>query len=76
MLYSAPTAKVCTNNSFSTNFPLSRGMGQGCLLSPDLFALALEPLAVQLHAADSVKGVQVNGIKVKLSLFAYRLPYR
>lgn len=42
-------AQVVVNNKISRKFELSRGTRQGCLLSPLLFALALEPLAAWIR---------------------------
>ncbi len=44
-LYHSPAASVITGNIISPSFPLQRGTRQGCLLSPLLFCLSLEPLA-------------------------------
>lgn len=45
LLYKSPSAKICTNGHISDAFPLYRGTGQGCVVSPLLFVLSLEPLA-------------------------------
>lgn len=49
VLYSAPQAAVRTNGIISKYFPLQRGTRQGCPLSPLLFDIAIEPLAVALR---------------------------
>lgn len=49
LLYSSPNASVITNRIRSKSFPLSRGTRQGCLLSPLLLTLAIEPLSIALR---------------------------
>jgi len=52
LLYTSPQACVRTNNDYSDYFPLKRGIRQGCPLSPLLFAIAIEPLAVALKSGQ------------------------
>lgn len=49
LLYSAPQASVRTDNTRSDYFSLHRSTRQGCPLSPLLFAIAIEPLAIALR---------------------------
>ena len=70
LLYSSPMAQVQTNKEKSNYFPLHRGTRQGCPLSPLLFAVAIEPLAVKLRSEAQFKGVFRAGEEHKLSLYA------
>lgn len=70
MLYHGPSARIRTNGCLLGKFQLFRGTRQGCPLSPGLFALAMEPLAILLRADPGVRGLQVGPIEEKLSLYA------
>ena len=50
-------------------FPLKSGTRQGCSLSPQLFPIVLEILAIAIREEKEVKGIQIER-EVKLSLFA------
>lgn len=70
LLYSSPLASVVSNNIQSCYFNLGRGTRQGCPLSPLLFALAIEPLAIALRLHKDFKGVKRKGQEYKVSLYA------
>ena len=69
LLYSAPQAAVRTNGTISKYFPLQRGTRQGCPLSPLLFDIAIEPLAVSLRNRKDFTGIVRGGVTHKLSLY-------
>ena len=69
MLYSAPVASVRTNDTHSDYFPLHRSTRQGCPLSPLLFAVAIEPLAIALRAELRITGITKYGFEQKVSLY-------
>ena len=59
------------NNGFSTNyFALSRGVRQGCPLSPFLFVLAVELLACKIRQDKEIKGINIFQKELKISQFA------
>ena len=59
------------NNGFSTPFfNLKRGVCQGDPLSPSLFIIVLELLAVSIRNNDQIKGIAVDGSDIKLVIFA------
>lgn len=70
IIYNQPKASVLTNGLISSPFDLSRGTRQGCPLSPLLFTIALEPLAVTIRMNPAIKGVEGGGAEHKLMLYA------
>lgn len=65
MLYS-----VLTNTDRSPRFPLQRSVQQGCPLSPALFAIAIEPLALSIRHHTDITGLEVGGREALISLYA------
>ena len=65
------TESAVLNNGFCTNyFRLSRGVRQGCPLSPCLFILAAELLACKIRQDNEIQGINIFGKELKLSQFA------
>lgn len=69
-LYTNSYSQILSNSYLSQPFPIQRGTRQGCPLSPLLFAIALEPLAVALRNSTDFKGILVGNTELKVSLFA------
>ena len=58
------------NNGFATNwFKPTRGVRQGCPLSPYLFILRAELLSNRLRQTVEIKGISLFGNEVKISQF-------
>lgn len=55
LLYQSPKARVFVNGWLSDQFPLER-----CPLSPLLYALAAEPLAIAIRVACDVDGLRLG----------------
>ena len=51
-------------------FPLKSGTRQGCPLSSLLLNIVLEVLATAIRPTKEIKGIQIGGEEVKLSLYA------
>lgn len=70
LLYSKPKATIKIGTSVSAQFLVGRGTRQGCPLSPALFAMAIEPIAIALRASTEVKALEVGGIHESTALYA------
>nr|KAF6360169.1 hypothetical protein mMyoMyo1_011122 [Myotis myotis] len=69
-IYDKPTANIILNGQKLTPFPLRTGTRQGCPLSPLLFNIVLEVLAIAIRQEEEIKGIQIGKEEVKLFLFA------
>ena len=69
-LYDKPTANIILNGEKLKPFPLKSETRQGCPLSPLLFNLVLEGLAIAIREGKEIKGIQIGREEVRLSLFA------
>ena len=68
-MYDKPTASIILDDQKLQAFPLRSGTRQACPLSPLLFNIVLEVLAMAIRQ-EEVKGIQIGKEEVKLSLFA------
>ena len=68
-IYDKPTASIILNEPKLQVFPLRSGTRQGCSLSPLLFNIVLEFLAIAIRQEEEIKGIQIGKEEVKLSLF-------
>lgn len=63
-------ARVVANGWTSAAFPLFRGTRQGCPISPLLYALAVEPLAMALRSHPGVRRLSSGDLMKKIGLYA------
>ena len=68
-IYDKPTANIILNGEKWKAFPLRSGTKQGCPLSPLLFNIVLEVLAMAIREEKEIKGIQIGKEELKLSLF-------
>ena len=68
-IYDKPTVNITFNGEKLKAFPLRSGTRQGCPLSPLLFNIISEVLALAIREEKEIKGIQI-GKEVKLSVFA------
>ena len=64
------SACVKNNGFISNEFPLSRGIRQGCPLSPLLFVLAVELIAIKTRQDTSIEGCKVVDSFTKIRQYA------
>ena len=56
-IYDKPTANIILNGEKLKAFPLRSGTRHGCLLSPLLFNVILEFLAIAIREEKEIKGI-------------------
>ena len=60
VIYDKPTANNILNGEKLKAFPLRSGIKQGCPLSPLLFNIVLEVLAIAIREGKEIKGIQIG----------------
>lgn len=70
IIYTSPQAAVLTNGFRSEHFNTHRGVMLECLLSPLLFALAIEPLAESIRVTPTICSLEIGQSCHKITLYA------
>ncbi len=72
LLYNDVSSSILVNGYISNPFPITRSVRQGCSLSPLLYALCIEPLAIRIRACNNICGLHLPGSTdtVKIIQFA------
>ncbi len=69
-LYNDISTCVINNGHISEWFRPQRGVRQGCPISPYLFILAVELLAISIREDENIKGIKINQTEIKISQLA------
>ena len=67
-IHDKPTVNIILNGEKLKAFPLRSGTRQGCPLSPLLFSIVLEVLAIAIREEKEIKGIQTRK-EVKILYF-------
>ncbi len=70
ILYKDINSCVSNNGWASQFFPLTRGVRQGCPLSPYLFLIAAEILSIYIRQNKNIKGIKIGNDSYKISQYA------
>ena len=70
ILYNNIESSVINNGYISGAFPVSRGVRQGCPLSPYLFILCAEIMATVIRNEKHIQGISINNIQNKIMMYA------
>ena len=71
ILYNDISSCVINNEWASNYFKLERGVRQGCPLSPYLFIIAAETLALKVRQNNDIQGIQIGNKTFKIKQYAY-----
>jgi exonuclease III len=72
ILYKDAWGTVKVNNHLTQPFKITRGVRQGCPLSPLLFTIAIEPFANAIRKHEGIRGIRLAGCPspIQTSLYA------
>ena len=68
--YYNSTSRVLQNGFLSESFKLERGCRQGDPLSPYIFIICAEILAILIRNSDNIQGLNINGEEFLISQYA------
>ena len=62
---------MIVNGHISNEFPICRGVGQGCAISPLLYVLTMEPFAIKIRHSPSFRGLNIPGYPEEARISQY-----
>ena len=68
--YSNITSCIINNGTLSASFEINRGVRQGDPLSPYLFIIAVELLAVAIRSCSEISGIKIDAKEFKMVQYA------
>lgn len=71
ILYTDISSSIIVNGHFSKPFSLCRGVRQGCSLSPMLYVLYIESLAIAIRRHSSIHGLPLPGGRGEVRISQY-----
>ena len=69
-LYSNASSRVIINGHLSNAFAINRGCRQGDTLSPYLFVIAVEILALMIRKNKLIKGIKIDDVNLNVTQYA------
>ena len=70
LLYSNASTRINVNGHLTKRIPLRSGVRQGCPLSPLLYVMVIEILALQFRANPDIVGFTIQGQRIISSHYA------
>uniref|UniRef100_A0A803TUI3 Reverse transcriptase domain-containing protein n=1 Tax=Anolis carolinensis TaxID=28377 RepID=A0A803TUI3_ANOCA len=69
-IYNNQSAKIIIKGHHSKEFPIEKGVRQGCPLSPLIFIFAMEMLIKSIRNDKNLRGTRIKGHEYKIRAFA------
>ena len=70
MMYHDRNSYVINNGFLTKSIAMQKGIFQGCPISPYLFLLVIETMALAIRQNVNIKGIPIDDRTLKISLFA------
>ena len=69
LLYNDIESCVVNNGTSTKYFKVKRGVRQGDPIAAYIFTLVIELLAIQIRNTNEIKGIEIDNITIKLSMY-------